>query len=44
VAGEATLTLRIGSEVRQLTVVVGAPTPGRLPAIVAPIVGVEVNP
>jgi len=42
--GEAALTLRIGSEVREVTVFVGAPPPGRLPAIVAPVVGVEVTP
>ncbi|MBW2388806.1 MAG: Ig-like domain-containing protein [Deltaproteobacteria bacterium] len=42
VAGEATLTLRVGSEVRQITVFVGTPPPGRVPAIVAAPVGVAV--
>jgi hypothetical protein len=42
-AGEATLTLRAGEEVRELTVFVGIPPPGRVPPIVAPIVGIEVE-
>ena len=42
--GEATLTLRAGSEVAELSVFVGPPPPGRLPVIVAPIVGVEASP
>ncbi|MEE9533331.1 MAG: hypothetical protein V3W06_02850, partial [Acidimicrobiia bacterium] len=42
-AGEATLTLRAGTEVRELTVFVGPPPPGRVPPIVAPIVGIEVE-
>ena len=42
-AGEATLTFRAGMEVRELTVFVGTPPPGRVPPIVAPIVGIEVE-
>jgi hypothetical protein len=41
--GEATLTLRVVGEVRQITVFVGSPPPGRVPAIVAPMIAVDVN-
>jgi hypothetical protein len=41
--GEATLLLRAGEEVRELTVFVGPPPPGRVPPILAPIVGIEVE-
>ena len=40
--GSATLTLRFGNEVRELTVVVGDPLPSEMPAIVAPPVRVDV--
>jgi hypothetical protein len=44
VAGTATLTFRAGSEVRQITIVVGAPPPDVLGPIVAPPAGVFVMP
>lgn len=42
--GVATLTFRAAGEVRQLVVVVGTPPAGRLPLVVAPIVGIQVKP
>jgi hypothetical protein len=44
IAGTATLTFRAGGEVRQITVVVGAPPADAAGPIVAPPVGVFVNP
>ena len=41
--GVATLTLRAGSEVAQIVVVVGTPPASMLPLITAPIVGVEIK-
>jgi hypothetical protein len=43
VQGVATLTLRAGSDVAQIVVVVGTPPASLLPLIAAPIVGVEVK-
>jgi hypothetical protein len=43
-AGTALLTLRAGTEVRGLTVIVGTPPPGTVPPIVASPVGVVVLP
>jgi hypothetical protein len=43
VEGEAVLTLRSGTEVWELTVIVGTPPPGSVPPILAPPVGVEVG-
>jgi len=43
-AGEAVLTLRAGTEVRQLTVIVGTPPPGRLPPALAAPVGATILP
>ncbi|MDR4506567.1 MAG: Ig-like domain-containing protein [Candidatus Scalindua sp.] len=42
-AGRATLTLYAGGEAHELTVIVGAPQEGETPAVVAPIIGLEVN-
>jgi hypothetical protein len=39
--GVAVLTLEAAGEKRELAVIVGTPPPGRIPAIVAPIVGIE---
>ncbi|MEN3340225.1 MAG: large repetitive protein, partial [Acidobacteriota bacterium] len=44
VAGTATLTVRAGSEVAQLTVVVGDPAPGTIPPVLAQPVGVVIIP
>jgi hypothetical protein len=44
VAGTATLTFRAGNEVRQITIVVGAPASDVLGPVVAPPVGVAVMP
>ena len=41
--GVATLTLDAGGEKRQLVVVVGTPPASRIPTIVAPVVGVEIE-
>jgi hypothetical protein len=41
IQGVATLTLRAGSDVAQIDVIVGTPPVSRLPLILAPIVGVE---
>jgi hypothetical protein len=41
--GVATLTLRAGSEVAQVVIVVGKPPASRLPLVTAQIVGVEVK-
>jgi hypothetical protein len=43
VEGVATLTLRAGSEIAQIVVVVGTPPASRLPLIAAPIIGVEIK-
>jgi hypothetical protein len=43
IEGVATLTLTAAGEMRQLVVVVGTPPASRIPAIVAPVVGVEVK-
>jgi hypothetical protein len=43
IEGVATLTLRAGSDLAQLVVVVGTPPASHLPLITAPIVGVEVK-
>jgi hypothetical protein len=43
VQGVATLTLRAGSDVAQIVVVVGTPPASLLPLIAAPIVGIEVK-
>jgi hypothetical protein len=43
-SGEATLTLRMGTELRQLTLFVGTLPLNRTPLILAPFVGVKVNP
>ena len=41
--GTAVLSLQVGTEARELTVIVGAPLPGDVPPVLAPAVGVEVN-
>ena len=41
--GVATLTLRAGSDLAQIVVVVGTPPASLLPLVTAPIVGVEVK-
>jgi hypothetical protein len=38
---ETLITLHIGTEIRTLAVVVGIPSPARVPLTVAPIVGVD---
>jgi hypothetical protein len=43
-AGTATITLRAGTEVRELTIVVGGTGAGQMPAVVAAPVGVAIQP
>ena len=43
IAGEAIITLDAGNEVRELKVIVETPSTEKVPPIVAPILGVEVE-
>jgi len=43
-SGTAVLTIRVGNEVRELTIVVGGAASGQGPAVIAPPIGVAVTP